>query len=131
MIEPVNTIHKAIPGVDIVEITRIRNMQKKWGDKFLHRVFTDEELKYCLGKAGSPAHLAGRFAAKEAVIKLLKTEKSPDLKSVEILRGKNGEPLVQLGKDAKILAEQKQIRDITISISHSRYFAVAFAIAMI
>lgn len=126
---PEKPLQKVIPGVDIVEISRIDDLMKKRGDKFLHRVFTDEELNYCMGKSGTPSHLAGRFAAKEAVIKLLKGEKSPDLKSVEIIRGKNGEPIVRLRNEAVDMANHRGIHYISISISHSRDFAVAFAIA--
>ncbi len=126
---PEKTLKQVIPGVDIVEISRISDLLKKRGEKFLHRVFTDRELNYCLGKSGTPSHLAGRFAAKEAVIKLLKGEKSPDLKSIEIIRGKNGEPIVRLQNEAVNMAKNRGIHDISISISHSRDFAVAFAIA--
>ena len=125
---PEQPLQKVMPGVDIVEISRIDELMKKRGEKFLNRVFTHEELKYCLGKSGTPSHLAGRFAAKEAVIKLLKGEKSPDLKSVEIIRGKNGEPIVRLRNEAVDMAKNRGIHYISISISHSRDFAVAFAI---
>lgn len=125
---PAKPLVKVMPGVDIVEISRINDLVKKRGDKFLHRVFTGEELCYCLGKSGTPSHLAGRFAAKEAVIKLLKGKKSPDLKSVEIIRGKNGEPIVRLRNEAVEMAKDRNIHYISISISHSRDFAVAFAI---
>ena len=118
-----------IPGVDITEIPRIRKLLKKWGDKFLHRVFTERELGYCLGKAGTVSHLAGRFAAKESIIKILKTHVSPSLRSIEICRGENGEPIVVLNDEAKEMAEEKSIKEIKISISHSKDFAVAFSIA--
>lgn len=118
-----------IPGVDIVEISRIEKLYKKWGDKFLDRIFTAAEIKYCLGKVGTPAHLAGRFAAKEAVIKSIKAKPSPPLKSIEILRGKNGNPEVRLGKESERIARSMGILKISLTISHSHDFAVAFAIA--
>ncbi|MCD4784857.1 MAG: holo-ACP synthase [Candidatus Eremiobacteraeota bacterium] len=118
-----------IPGVDIVEISRIRKLYEKWGDKFLHRVFTAAEIEYCLGKAGTPAHLAGRFAAKEAVIKSIKVRPSPPLKSIEILRGKSGNPEVRLKKESERIVRSMGILNISLTISHSHDFAVAFAIA--
>jgi holo-[acyl-carrier protein] synthase len=118
------------PGVDIEEVSRIAHLHEKWGDSFLHRVFSDKELEYCLGKKNCHSHLAGRFAAKEAVIKTLKTEKAPPLKSIEILREVSGEPMVVLHGKAKESAEQQGIKEIRVSISHSREYATAFVLAL-
>jgi len=117
-----------IPGVDIVEISRIERLYKKWGNKFLDRIFTGKEIEYCLGKAGTFAHLAGRFAGKEAVIKSIKAKPSPRLKSIEILRGQNGNPEVRLSEESEQIARSMGIVRISITISHSHEFAVAFAI---
>jgi holo-[acyl-carrier protein] synthase len=119
------------PGVDIEEVSRVADLHGKWGDNFLSRVFTERELEYCMGKKSCYSHLAGRFAAKEAVIKILKFEKAPPLKSVEILREESGEPLVVLHGKAKKTAEDLGIGEIKVSISHTRNYATAFALAFI
>lgn len=124
-------MYKMKPGVDIEEVSRIQNMYNKWGDKFLHRVFTPGELIYCLGKASTPIHLAGRYAAKEAVIKIIKNDVSPPLKTIEIIRLENGGPCVVLHDEAEKMARELGIEKVEISISHTKNFAVAFAIAYI
>lgn len=116
------------PGVDIEEVFRIRHLYEKWGDKFLHRVFTDREIEYCMSKAACFSHLTGRFAAKEAVIKALKTTTSPPLKSIEIICEDNGRPRVELHGEAKKTAQQMKISKIEVSISHTRKFGAAFII---
>lgn len=61
-------------GTDIVEISRIKNAVAKWGERFLRKIFTENEISYCYKKKDPFPHLAVRFAAKEAVIKALSTE---------------------------------------------------------
>jgi holo-[acyl-carrier protein] synthase len=117
------------PGIDIEEVSRIAQLHKKWGNSFLRRVFSDVEIEYCFAKKDCYPHLTGRFAAKEAVIKILKSGKAPPLKSIEILREKTGEPVVILHGKAKEAAEKLGIDEIKISISHTGQYAAAFAVA--
>jgi len=116
-------------GVDITDIARIEKLYRKRGQAFLDRVFEEEEIQYCMSKSSCYAHLAGRFAAKEAVIKILKTHKSPPLKTISIHKSQNGEPVVCLKDEAALMAEEAGITHISISISHSGEYAVAFAVA--
>lgn len=118
-------------GIDIVDIFRFNETLQKWGDKFILRVFTQKEIEYCKRKAKPYMHFAGRFAAKEAVIKILKTHKSPSLKSIEILRTKEGEPTVNLKDDTLAASAAMGINHISLSISHTESFAAAFAAALI
>ena len=118
-------------GIDIEEVKRIRSLYKKWGDIFLKRVFTDNEINYCLGKSSAMQHFTGRFAAKEAVIKILKNKYSPRLKSIEVINEKSGQPIIILHDDAQAIVEKSGIKSINISISHTRNFAVAMAIAQL
>jgi len=113
-------------GVDIIEISRILEASERWGDRFLQRVYTQAELdRY----KGSPASLAARFAGKEAVWKALGTrERSIGWKDIEILAESNGKPLVNLYGNAKEHAKNIGLKNIAISLSHSRDYAVAFAI---
>lgn len=118
-------------GVDIVEICRIEKMLHKWPERFLNRVFTPAEQAYCLAKSNAAMHLAGRFAAKEAVLKVLGTGLR-DVKwtEIEIIRDELGKPQVRLNGKAGMLARKQEISAVLISISHSRAYAVAQALGI-
>lgn len=120
-------------GVDIIEVSRIKQAAKKWSNKFLKRIFTDDELDYASGKSIPYQHLAARFAAKEAVLKAIgdSTIHRIEWKNVEILNDEHGRPLVNLSGQAKKIKQQKNISDIIISMSHTRTYAVANAILLI
>jgi len=109
-------------GVDIVEIDRVEKIISEFGDKFLKKVYSDEEIKYCKSKAKPSQHFAARFAAKEAVAKALGTGFGKDLmlKDVEVRNDSNGKPMVYFKgiKNDKVL----------ISISHCEHYVVAFAV---
>ena len=112
-------------GVDIVEITRIDRLIKRWGQPFLQRVFTPSELKLY----DNTSSLAARFAAKEAVLKALGAcDKGISWQDIEILAELNGKPRVNLLGKAKLQAEESAISKINISLSHSKEYAVAFVI---
>ncbi|NCQ17468.1 MAG: holo-[acyl-carrier-protein] synthase [Ignavibacteria bacterium CG_4_8_14_3_um_filter_37_9] len=115
-------------GIDIIEIDRIKESVDKFGDHFLNKIFTQNELEYCLSKANKYQHLAARFAAKEAVSKALATGWNNDFnwKSVEISNEPTGEPIVKLtGKLANFLGEEKELK---ITMSHSNNYVTCFAI---
>lgn len=114
-------------GVDIIEIERVGRLVKRYGDRFLRRVFTPEELKET---EGVEDRLAGRFAAKEAVLKVLQTGLAEGIswRDVEIRSGKAGEPRVGLSGEAKIHAKSRGIRTVHLSISHDQGRAIAFAV---
>jgi len=118
-------------GIDIVEICRIENMLHKWPERFLKRVFTPAEQAYCLAKSNAAMHLAGRFAAKEAVLKVLGTGLR-DVKwtEIEIMRDELGKPQVRLNGKAHMLACRQEISAVLLSISHSRAYAVAQALGI-
>ena len=110
-------------GVDIIEIARIEKAVARWGERFLHRVYTDAELRlYCQ----KPSSLAARFASKEAVMKLLGTGiKGACWKDIETLSHPSGKPLVNLYGRAKIEAKRLGLKGIAISLSHSKEYAIA------
>ena len=113
-------------GIDIVEISRIRKAVAERGDGFLKRVYTPEEVKLYRNKIPS---LAVRFAGKEAVIKALGiTDKGIGLSQIEILSDEFGRPTVSLHGKAMKQAQEFGIKEIAISLSHSRSYAVACAI---
>ena len=108
-------------GVDITEVRRLKQAVEKWGEDFLNRIFTKEELENAKTRGSLYQHLAGRFAAKEAVFKAA-GDKNLTWKDVEILNDKEGKPLCALlnGKGKRM--------DVHISISHVKTYAVANAI---
>jgi len=112
-------------GVDIIEIARIEDAVGDWGERFLRRVYAPSELELCCGKSSS---LAVRFAGKEAVMKALGTGARIDWKEIEILAHPNGQPFVRLSGKAQARAAGLGIAGFSISLSHSREYAVAVAI---
>ena len=114
-------------GTDIVEIGRVRAMVERWGERFLHRIYTSQELAYCRGRA---PHLAARFAAKEAVMKALGTgTRGVGWREVEICKEPTGAPVVRLHGRAAKRAKALGLHHFAISISHSGEYAVAFVVA--
>ena len=120
-------------GIDLCDTARIGDMLEKHGQRFLDRCFTPTEQEY--SQKGMTARqvefLAGRFAAKEAVVKALGTGISGgiDFINVEILREGNGRPVVKLHAHAAQRAEELGVKQIHISISHLKTHAMASAIA--
>jgi holo-[acyl-carrier protein] synthase len=108
-------------GVDITEVRRLRLAVEKWGDAFLNRVFSKEELDNAKTRGSLYQHLAGRFAAKEAVFKALGDARL-NWKDVLILNDKEGKPY------CAILNGKGKNLDVYISISHIKNYAVANAI---
>jgi len=113
-------------GVDIIEIPRIKQVLDRYGQRFLNRVFTPDEIAYCRGRA---PNLAGRFAAKEAAMKALGTGvRGVSWKDIEVIRADSGAPSLRLHGRAKKRAERLQMSEMSLSISHSREYAVAFVV---
>jgi len=114
-------------GVDIIEIPRIKQVLDRYGQRFLKRVFTPDEIAYCRGRA---PNLAGRFAAKEATMKALGTGvRGVSWKDIEVVRAESGAPSMKLHGRAEKRAERLKVGEISVSISHSREYAVAFVVA--
>jgi holo-[acyl-carrier protein] synthase len=114
-------------GVDIIEVSRIKKALDRWGERFLKRVFTPQEKRYSMRKAFPEQSLAARFAAKEAVMKAIGTGLSGGIAwtDVEIVNNPSGKPEVKLGRKITSLIGK---RKILISLSHTREFAIAFAV---
>src|SRR5690606_22163474 len=106
-------------GTDITEIVRIGNMIEKHGELFLQRVYTEEEIRYCQRHKEALQHYAGRWAAKEAVMKALGTgfTKGVGWKDIQIGKTRAGRPLVELSGGARRVAEQLGIDEILVTIS--------------
>jgi holo-[acyl-carrier protein] synthase len=119
-------------GIDIVECLRIARMIEQHGELFLERVYTPREIRYCQERKHSTEHFAGRWAAKEAVLKCLGTgwRRGLTFTEIEVRNDPSGKPAVHLCGAAKDHAQQLQLSDILVSISHCRAYATAYAIAV-
>lgn len=115
-------------GVDIVNCRRIGDNISRWGDKFLQRIFTEKEIRYCSGRRDYPLHFAGRFAAKEALVKALRRRGGIKWKEIEI--GERGNiPEIKLRGGAKEIARRQGVEELWVSISHEGEYAVAIVVA--
>jgi holo-[acyl-carrier protein] synthase len=120
-------------GVDLVDIPRIERVLHRFGEKFLARVYTLDEIRYSRGR---PAELAARFAAKEAVAKALGVGMrvlSPvgiGWLDVETLNEIGGKPYIVLHGRARALAQAQELTEWAISLSHDGGIAIAFVVAM-
>jgi len=117
-------------GVDIVEVARIRAMLEEHGDRFLNRCFTAGERGYATTRRRAAEHLAGRFAAKEAVLKAIGTGWRGGIAwtDIEVHLLPSGQPEVELHRAAAAAARQLGIREWKLSISHTEQYAMASVI---
>lgn len=117
-------------GVDLVEVNRIAITVRRYGSRFLDKVFTSAELRYSAGRIES---LAARFAAKEAVSKCLGVGIQHQLgvrwQEIEIPSGDNGDPGVILRGRAAERAQELGLSEFSLSLSHTHEHAIAFVVA--
>lgn len=116
-------------GADVIEISRIARAVERQGERFLARVFTDEEREYCLRMAHPHKHLAARFAAKEAVSKCFTTGIGSQLgwKSVSVYHGERHEPLVRMDEKGEALLREVGATHVVLTLSHTDLVAMAVA----
>ena len=116
-----------VAGVDMVEIPRIERVARRYGDRFLQRIYTEREIAYCRGRA---PQLAGRFAAKEAAMKSLGTgARGVRWRDIEVVREGGRAPTIKLYGSAHARARRLGIDHLAVSLSHSEENAVAFVVA--
>jgi holo-[acyl-carrier protein] synthase len=116
-------------GTDIIEIKRVKKAIAR-SPRFIERLFTEQELEYYKKKDMKAQHIAGGFSAKEAVLKALGTGlRGFRWKDIEVLRGSVGKPIVRFGGNVKQFMEDNGIGIIHVTISHSKDFATATAVA--
>ena len=120
-------------GIDIVEVERIGSLIEKHGAAFLKRIYTTREIDYCRTRRRKYEHFAARFAAKEAVLKVLGTGLVRGLAwhSIEVTNDQAGKPAVKLTGSARHVARNLRIRQIALSMSHCSTYAVASVTAVI
>ena len=113
-------------GIDATEIERIAESIERWGDRFVKRVFTDEEIAYCRRKRDFASSFAARFAAKEAAMKALGTGHSRGVfwTGIEVVR-RHGPPTIRFHGGAAARAAQMGATGTLLTITHSRELAIA------
>jgi holo-[acyl-carrier protein] synthase len=136
-------------GIDIIEVRRIRSAVERWGERFLRRVYTVDELRDCGCNDGLPRYgsLAARWAAKEAAAKALGVglrglgAKAGDwqlgvgarlsLHDIEVLRSVGGQPRLALHGEAAALAVRLRLHEFVLSLTHGHDYAVASVIGVV
>ena len=118
-------------GVDIAEVPRIRETIERFGDRFLRRIFTEGEIRYCERKARRFESYAARFAAKEAVMKAMGTgwNRYVGWREIEVVRERGHAPTIVLSGKAAEYARRKRIAAFHLSITHTEASAMAHVIA--
>ena len=118
-------------GMDLVQIERLEAVLEKRGERFLARVFTPAERRYCEARARPATHFAGRFAVKEAVMKALGTGWARGVRwqDIEVCRGGSGAPELVLHGTTAEIARERSIERIHITITHDAGLAAAVAVA--
>lgn len=113
-------------GIDIEEIARVEELVRRYGDRFIGRIFTDGEAGYCLRRRAPAQHLAARFSAKEAAMKALGTGRAQGVlwRDVEVVRG-GGPPQLRLHGGARRRFEYLGATGTLLTMTHSRQLAIA------
>ena len=114
-------------GIDIAEVPRIEASIARFGDRFLHRIFTEAEMRYCDSKANRIERYAARFAAKEAAMKAIGTGWNHGVtwRDVEVCRHPGGRPTIAFhGKAAEFAAKLGAVH-VALSLSHTKEYAIA------
>jgi holo-[acyl-carrier protein] synthase len=114
-------------GIDIAEVPRVGQSIERFGERFLRRVFTEEEIKYCDSKANRVERYAARFAAKEAAMKALGTgwNRGVRWRDIEVLRQPGRRPTIRFHGVAAEFAARLGTKNIALSISHTPEHAIA------
>jgi len=114
-------------GIDIAEVPRIRQSIERFGSRFLERIFTEAEMRYCDSKANRVERYAARFAAKEAAMKALGTGWNYGLRwrECEVVRQPGGRPTMLFHGKAGDLAANMGVKNVSLSLSHTEEQAIA------
>lgn len=119
-------------GLDLVEVSRVRDLLGRHGERFKERMFSAAEQDYCDGQAEPAMHYAARFAAKEAVAKALGTGFAEGVgwADIEVLRADNGQPSIALHHGAAERARQLGIGQVLVTLTHTKDAAAASVVAL-
>lgn len=113
-------------GIDLVDVRRMEGIIFRWQEKFLRRIFTDKEIRYCNNKKNPAQRFATRYAAKEAVVKALYPKRAEGVSLLDVEIDQNeGRPLVNLFNATKSYAERLGVKKIFVMLSHDGNYGVA------
>ena len=112
-------------GIDLIKVARMQEAVERWGNKFLERVFTEEEIAHCYRARNPYLSFAVRFAAKEALIKAIGTTAGASFKDIEVLNDELGKPYITVTGKIKVFFDIKDIRKAHLSLSHEKEYGVA------
>jgi len=117
-------------GIDLVENERMEKILRKWGDKFLSRVFSTNEIDYCSRHAQASIHYGARFAVKESFLKAIGTGLGKDVKlrEIEVINEASGKPEIKLSGGARDHVTKAGIEKIHLSITHTKKYAQAMVL---
>ncbi|MFH2119470.1 MAG: holo-ACP synthase [Pseudomonadota bacterium] len=117
-------------GIDLVEVGRIETILKKWEERFLCRIYSAEEIRYCNERARPAVHFAARFAVKEAFLKAIGVGMggSVRFRDIETTHDQRGKPILKLAGGARSFLEVGGIRSVHLTISHTNAHATAIVI---
>ncbi len=117
-------------GTDFVEVSRIEKILKKWGDRFLYRVYANDEIEYCKNKAFPAIHFAARFAAKESFLKSLGIGlgMGVKLREIEVSNNALGSPVLKMNEKIGNILDNLGVNAIHVSMTHTREHAHAIVV---
>jgi holo-[acyl-carrier protein] synthase len=117
-------------GTDLVEVCRIERILKKWGDRFLQRVYANDEIEYCNNKAFPAIHFAARFAAKESFLKSLGIGlgMGVKLREIEVSNNELGSPVLKVNKKIGNILDNLGVNAVHVSMTHTREHAQAIVV---
>ena len=117
-------------GTDFVEVSRIERILKKWGDRFLQRVYANDEIEYCNNKAFPAIHFAARFAAKESFLKSLGIGlgMGVKLREIEVSNNALGSPVLKMNEKVVSILDNLGVKAIHVSMTHTREHAHAIVV---
>lgn len=117
-------------GLDLADVARLAGLRRRWGDRLLHRVYTEGELASCLTRGDADAALAARFAAKEAAMKALGTGWSAGVgwRDLEVVSRRGTAPTLRLAGEAAALAARLGVQRVHLSLSHDKGVAAAVVV---
>jgi holo-[acyl-carrier protein] synthase len=114
-------------GIDVVEVPRVAAAIERFGERFVQRVFTEQEIRYCESKANRVERFAARFAAKEAGMKALGTGWNHGIRwrDLEVCRHPGGRPVLVFHGKAAEFATQLGVAHVALSLTHTAAEAIA------
>lgn len=115
-------------GIDIIKVDRVREAVERWGERFLGKVFTRNEIAFCRAKRDPFPSLSVRFAAKEALIKAIGARRTIPFTDIEVISDEKGKPFIHPLGRLKEFFEEHSLREVHLSLSHEKDYGIAFVV---